>query len=335
MTYSLPAHRPGSTDEKRLEITVPDSGRDQRLDLFLLETGQFQSRHQIQRLIRQGLVLLDGLPVKPAHRLKPLQEIQVRLLPCEPAGAQADPIPLRILFEDQDLLIVDKPAGMVVHPAAGHRRYTLVNALLHCCRDLSGIGGTLRPGIVHRIDKGTSGLLVVAKNDAAHLALSRQFEAHSILREYVGLVYGDPGRGEGTVNAPIGRHTRDRKRMSTVSTGGKVAVTFWRIERRYPGFCLMRFTLMTGRTHQIRVHMKELGCPIVGDAVYGHRRDGRPESGINDRLRGVLKGVARPFLHAEKLGFKHPRDGRSLVFSSPLPDELQAILETLEHPELR
>ena len=329
----VPETRSRVDRETRFQCIVPETGRDMRLDLFLLDTNRFDSRQQIQRLIRKGLVLVAGAPAKPACRLRPLQVIQVRIPPPEPPESEPDAIPLRILFEDADLLVVDKPAGMVVHPAAGHRRNTLVNALLHHCRDLSGIGGTLRPGIVHRLDKGTSGLLVVAKNDASHLALSRQFQKHSLLREYVGLVYGAPDGDAGVVNTAIGRHPKDRKRMSTLATGGKVAVTHWRIERRYPGFSLMRFTLKTGRTHQIRVHMKELGCPIVGDAVYAGRKERKADPRAGETRREPMQKMSRPFLHAEKLGFLHPRSGRSLQFSTPLPEELQNVVRALEQPE--
>ncbi|NWG75846.1 MAG: RluA family pseudouridine synthase, partial [Rubrivivax sp.] len=209
-------------------------------------------------------------------------------------------------------------------------RHTLVNALLYHCRDLSGIGGILRPGIVHRIDKGTSGLLVVAKNDTAHLALAKQFKTHTVLREYLGLVHGVLVDREGTVNAPIGRHITDRKKMSVRTRRGRVAVTCWRVERLYPRFSLVRFSLKTGRTHQIRVHMKEIGHPIVGDRIYGSKTGSGIEGPASKRDAGRIVRPDRPFLHAEQLGFVHPRSGLPLRFQSPLPAELQAILAHLE-----
>jgi 23S rRNA pseudouridine1911/1915/1917 synthase len=239
------------------------------------------------------------------------------------------PIPLRIVHEDKDLLVLDKPAGMVVHPAAGHSRDTLVNALLHHCKDLSGIGCVLRPGIVHRLDKGTSGLLVVAKNDVSHLALARQFHEHSILREYLGLVRGDLKGNQGSIAAPIGRHVRDRKKMSTRTLRGRDAITLWRVERRYRSYTLVRFTLKTGRTHQIRVHMKELGHPIVGDPVYGARTGRGTRAGMDDNRTDKLAQLERPFLHAEKLGFQHPRSSLFLQFIAPLPPELEEVLQQL------
>jgi 23S rRNA pseudouridine1911/1915/1917 synthase len=241
-----------------------------------------------------------------------------------------EPIPLDVLYEDEDLLVVNKPAGMVVHPAAGHTRNTLVNALLFRCRDLSGIGGTLRPGIVHRLDKQTSGLLVVAKADEAHLALSKQFKDHSVSREYVGLVHGRLSEEMGCVDEPIGRHLADRKRMSGRTRRGRHAVTHWRVEQRFDQFTLLRFSLETGRTHQIRVHMSELGHPIVGDLLYGNRRARlKPGAPAAQPVLQALKRMDRFFLHARRLGFEHPRNGAFLEFVCPLPDELEEILRPL------
>jgi 23S rRNA pseudouridine1911/1915/1917 synthase len=253
----------------------------------------------------------------------------VEVPPPRPIETAPEPIPLDVLYEDQDLLVVNKPAGMVVHPAAGHSRDTLVNALLFRCQDLSGIGGTLRPGIVHRLDKQTSGLLVVAKGDQAHVALSKQFKAHSILREYVGLVHGSPAGDRGRVDLPIGRHVTERKKMSSQTRRGRHAVTHWRVERRLENFTLLRFTLQTGRTHQIRVHMAERGHPIAGDLVYGGKRTRLNHLPAAHPDRKALGGLDRFFLHAEKLGFEHPRSGASLEFSCPLPEELEAILCSL------
>jgi 23S rRNA pseudouridine1911/1915/1917 synthase len=308
---------------------VPEAREAHRLDKFLLATGEFASRHQIQKLIENGSVRVDGNLAKASARLRPCQRIHVEVPPPEPMETLPEPIPLDIVYEDEDLLVVNKPAGMVVHPAAGHTRDTLVNALLFHCRDLSGIGGTLRPGIVHRLDKQTSGLLVAAKGDRAHLALSKQFKAHSILREYVGLVHGSPSNESGSVDEPIGRHFTERKKMSTRTRRGRRAVTHWKVERRFAHFTLLRFTLQTGRTHQIRVHMAEKGHPIAGDLVYGGKQTRLNHLPADLPDRRILEGLDRFFLHAERLGFEHPRSGASLRFSCSLPDELEAILGSL------
>jgi 23S rRNA pseudouridine1911/1915/1917 synthase len=308
---------------------VRETHEGTRLDKFLLETGNFASRHQIQKLIENGSVRVDGNPSKPSYRLKPSQAVRAEVPPPQPMEASPEPIPLDVLYEDEDLLVVNKPAGMVVHPAAGHARDTLVNALLFRCQDLSGIGGTLRPGIVHRLDKQTSGLLVVAKGDEAHLALSKQFKAHSILREYVGLVHGNPAGQRGSVDLPIGRHVSERKKMSSQTRRGRHAVTHWRAVRRLENFSLLRFTLQTGRTHQIRVHMAEQGHPIAGDLVYGGKRTRLGHLPAAHPDRKALEGLDRFFLHAEKLGFEHPRSGATLQFSCPLPEELEEILRSL------
>jgi 23S rRNA pseudouridine1911/1915/1917 synthase len=323
----------GRARESAFDWLVPDSHEGTRLDKFLMETGRFVSRHRVQRLIEAGRVRVDGAQAKASLRLRPLQRIHVEVPSPEPMHTPAEPIPLDVLYEDEDLLVVNKPAGMVVHPAAGHTRDTLVNALLYRCRDLSGIGGALRPGIVHRLDKQTSGLLVVAKGDAAHLALSKQFKAHSILREYVGLVHGRPSGEAGCVDAPIGRHFSERKKMSTRTRRGRRAVTHWRIERRFRNFTLLRFTLQTGRTHQIRVHMAEEGHPIVGDGTYGGKRTRLSHLPADHPDRLALKGMDRFFLHAERLGFEHPVRPVSLRFSCPIPTELEGILGALTPEE--
>jgi len=314
----------------RMHLVAPESAEGKRLDLFLLETDKFVSRHQVQKLISGGSVHVDGFITKPSHRLKPLQEITVTIPPAQPTHTTPEAIPLEIIHEDDDLLVVNKAAGMVVHPAAGHKSNTLVNALLHHCKDLSGIGGVLRPGIVHRLDKDTSGLLVVAKGDNVHQDLSRQFQAHSIIREYQGLVYGSPRASEGVIESAIGRHYKDRKKMSSRTRRGKQAVTQWKIEQRFRSFTLIRFTLKTGRTHQIRVHSSEAGYPIVGDTVYGRKRTRTGGISISEREKDVIKSLSRLFLHAGKLGFLHPRTNRSLCFSAPMPPDLTRVLETLE-----
>jgi 23S rRNA pseudouridine1911/1915/1917 synthase len=242
-------------------------------------------------------------------------------------------IPIVVLYQDADLIVIDKPAGMVVHPAPGHPRGTLVNALLHHCEDLAGVGGVMRPGIVHRLDRGTSGVIVVAKNDAAHQHLARQFHDHTIDRVYWAFVRSLPGADTGEVDAPIGRHPRDRKRMTIREDSGRSALTRWRVVVRYPEAGISRLEIRpeTGRTHQIRVHLSSAGMPIVGDPVYGRQRGGRQRE--KKRAGGFRSELERPALHAARLGFSHPRSGDRLDFEAPLPDDLAALERQLEaHP---
>jgi 23S rRNA pseudouridine1911/1915/1917 synthase len=240
------------------------------------------------------------------------------------AGVYPEPIPLSILYEDEDLIVIDKPAGLVVHPGPGHSGGTLVNALLHHCGDLAGIGGVLRPGIVHRLDRGTSGTMVAAKNDVAHRGLAEQFHDHSVERTYRALVRGVPSEDSGRVDLPVGRHARDRKRMSVRASLSREAHTAWFVTRRFPtsGHSWLEVRPETGRTHQIRVHLASIGLPIVGDPVYG--RKGRTS---------LASGLGRPALHAERLGFTHPRTGERLCFDSPLPPDLALLLEKFARRE--
>jgi 23S rRNA pseudouridine1911/1915/1917 synthase len=289
-----------------------------RLDVALARLEPTLSRAQVQRLIGEGEIRVAGVVVKPAHKLRAGERIEGRVPEPVAAGVEAQDIPLAIVHEDADLVVIDKPAGLVVHPAAGHAQGTLVNALLHHCRDLSGVGGELRPGIVHRLDKDTSGLLVVAKHDRAHRALSAQWKVHSIDREYLAFVRGAPRSESGTVDAPIGRHPTDRKRMSTHARVSRSAVTHWRIEERLRDATLLRVRLETGRTHQIRVHLSSIGLPVLGDPVYG-----------GGRALPAARGIKRQALHAALLGFDHPTSGARVRFESALPGELRALLEGL------
>ena len=300
------------------EVTADLEGK--RLDTALAGLESALSRAQVRRLIESGNVRVSDEQVKPAYRLRRGELIEWRV--PEPVGSELapEPIPLEIVFEDDDLIVVDKPAGLIVHPAAGVRSGTLVNALLYHCGGLSGVGGVRRPGIVHRLDKGTSGLLVAAKNDLAHNALARQFKEHSIQREYLALVRGQPGAQRGSIDAAIGRHPSDRKRFSTRARTGRTAVTHWAVERRLRDLTLLRLRLETGRTHQIRVHLASIGLPVLGDPVYGGGRKGAREPGLR-----------RQALHAVQLGFEHPRTRERLRFASRLPEDLVLVIESQEH----
>lgn len=288
----------------------------QRLDVFL--NGQFQdkSRSYIQKLIEKRLVSVNGKVKKSNYKLKLEDEIAVTLNDPVRLDVEPEDIQLDILYEDSDVIVVNKPQGMVVHPAAGVRNGTLVNALLNHCSDLSGINGVARPGIVHRIDKDTSGILVVAKNDAAHNKLAEQLKNHSMTREYVALVEGIIKEDEGTVDEPIARHPRDKIKMAVVANG-KRAVTHYKVLERFRNNTLIRCILETGRTHQIRVHMAYICHPIVGDPVYGYKKQ-------RFNLCGQL-------LHAQKLGFVHPSSGKYIEFSSELPDYFKRIINIMEN----
>jgi 23S rRNA pseudouridine1911/1915/1917 synthase len=309
-----------------LRFVVGDTEAGRRLDLALSALVGVP-RSQARRWIDQGCVTVDGAPAHAAQRLREGESLEAE--PPEPIrlSLEPEPIPLAVLLEDADLIVIDKPAGLVVHPAPGHPRGTLVNALLHHCRDLAGIGGVLRPGIVHRLDRGTSGVLVAAKNDAAHLRLAEQFRAHTIERVYLALVRGVPSAAAGGSERPIGRHPRDRKRMAVQASGGRAASTRWSVLRRFArsGASLLEVRPASGRTHQIRVHLAAAGLPILGDSVYGR---GQPKLG-NPRIGLASLGLARPALHASVLGFEHPRSGERLRFEAPLPADLAAVLERL------
>lgn len=285
-----------------------------RLDKLIAENTQL-SRSAAVRLIEQGSVLVDGMPAGKKDCPKDGVAVEITLPEPQSADILPENIPLEIIYEDGDLLVVNKPKGMVVHPAAGHYGGTLVNALMfHCGDSLSGINGEIRPGIVHRIDKDTSGLLIVAKNDFAHIGLSEQIKAHSFTREYEAVVCGAVREG-GTVDAPIGRHKTERKKMCVTRENSREAVTHYSVLRNYAGYTHLRLRLETGRTHQIRVHMAYIGHPVAGDAVYGN---GKPK-----RLEGQC-------LHARKIGFVHPRTGEYMEFDSELPEYFVKFLNSIE-----
>ena len=289
-----------------------------RLDKFLAASDIGISRSMAVTLIESGRVSVNGKPCDKKQKLSVGDRVAVTVPDPVPYEAKAENIPLEIVYEDSDLLVVNKPKGMVVHPAAGNYEGTLVNALLwHCGDSLSGINGVLRPGIVHRIDKDTSGLLIVAKNDASHTALAAQIKAHSFTREYEAVVFGTVKDDRGTVDAPIGRHPVDRKRMCITPKNSKNAVTHYEVIARYKGYTHIRCVLETGRTHQIRVHMASLGHPVAGDPVYGVK---------NERV-----GFPGQCLHARKIGFIHPSTGAYLEFQSDLPPYFQEFLRKLEN----
>ena len=289
----------------------------ERLDAFLARQVEGLTRSAAQRLIEEGQVRRNGKPGKKNDKLSPGDQVEYSIPEPKEVDILPTEMPLDIVYEDDDVVVINKPKGLVVHPAAGHQDDTLVNGLLFCLGDqLSGINGELRPGIVHRIDKDTSGLLAVAKNNLAHTVLASQLKDHSMHRVYEAIVCGSFREDSGTVDAPIGRHPSDRKKMCVTQRNSKEAVTHWEVVRRYRGYTHIRCKLETGRTHQIRVHMAHIGHPILGDTVYGHKK---PELGLSSQC-----------LHAGTLCFSHPRDGHPVMVFAPLPEYFQKVLEKLE-----
>ena len=311
------------------DIQTNHSG--ERLDRFLLNATEGMSRTYLQRLIRNGDATINGKVAKqPSYALRDGDRVCLTLPPPRPLETlQPERIPLDILHEDSDLIVLNKPAGMLVHPANGVNIGTLVNALLaHCRTDLSGIGGVERPGIVHRLDKDTSGVLVVAKTDVVHRGLSAQFEQHSITRRYVAIVCGTSAKATGTIDARIARSRRDRRRMTTVETGGRHAVTHYEVLETYAQFALVQLTLETGRLHQIRVHLQHIGHPVVGDAIYGGEQRALNDADTTE-LKHALAQLKRQALHARVLGFEHPVTGEYLTFSAPMPKDMQRVVNAL------
>lgn len=297
-----------------MRLTADQNG--ERLDAFLSRQGDNLSRSAAQKLIEAGAVRLNGKLPKKNDRLNLGDTVEYTIPEPKEVDIAPKDIPLEIVYEDEDVAVINKPKGLVVHPAAGHQDDTLVNGLLYAMGDsLSGINGELRPGIVHRIDKDTSGLLAIAKNDLAHTVLASQLKDHSMARTYEAIVCGSFREDRGTVDAPIGRHPTDRKKMCVTQRNSKAAVTHWEVVERFRGYTHIRCRLETGRTHQIRVHMAYIGHPILGDTVYGHKK---PELGQSSQC-----------LHAGALCFRHPRDGRPILVFAPLPDYFQQVLEKL------
>lgn len=306
----------------QFEFTVADDGAGTRVDVYLAGLVPGCSRSQIQRLIREGQVRVGARAVRPNTSVHAGDAITVDVPQPSPATPSPEPLPLSVVYEDSDFIVIDKPPGMVVHPGAGHSGGTLVNALLHHIRDLSGIGGELRPGIVHRLDRGTSGLLVVAKNDAAHVELSRQFHDREVEKEYVALVWGLVHAGR-RIDLPIGRDPVSRHKMSARARRARSAVTRITRANDLGGVTLAHVAIATGRTHQIRVHLSAIGHPVVGDPTYGGVRRHLPAP------LGALARLDRPFLHAARLVLHHPSDKRRLEFAAPLPADLQGVLDSI------
>lgn len=314
-----------SSETLAFTVTPPQAGA--RLDQFLAQHLGW-SRARLQKLLKSELVLVNGRPRPASYRVRPDDGVAVSVPEPEPTHLAAEPLPLEILFEDQDLLVVNKPPGLVVHPGAGHKNGTLLNALVHHCPELKDIGEVSRPGLVHRLDKDTSGLLVVAKTALAHAALVAQFQVHAITKIYQAIVWGRLPETEGRIEKEVGRHPTARQKMSVHARRGKPAITFWRVIKEFPGpLSLVELSPQTGRTHQLRVHMASEGHPVLGDATYGggvSRLAGHPG------LHGLKPLVHRQLLHAWRLGITHPRTGEEMVWEAPLPVDFRAVVDYLE-----
>ncbi|MBI5047813.1 MAG: RluA family pseudouridine synthase [Deltaproteobacteria bacterium] len=308
-------------------FTVAPSDANIRLDIFLSQKLPDLTRSRIKNLIEDGLVSLNDKPAKAGAKIKAGGRISITIPEPQPVKAEPEKIPLDILYEDKHIIVINKPPGLTVHPGAGRAKGTLVNALLHHCKDLSGIGGALRPGIVHRIDKDTSGVLVVAKADRSHQFLAKQFKEHSIKRKYLTLVWGVVKNDEGTIDLPIGRHVSERKKMSVRVQKGRRAVTHYNVLKRFNNFTLLEATLETGRTHQIRVHLSAMHHPVAGDPVYGKKN---MPSGLSPVITMFLKNLKRQALHAQTLGIIHPETKEYMEFTAPLPDDMKSIVDALE-----
>jgi len=300
----------------KLSVAAEDAGC--RLDVWLAKRLPGLSRSRVQALIRSGDVQVGGKTHRPHDKVSTGMDVTVHVPPARPVSLSAEDIPLDIIHEDPDLVVVNKPAGLVVHPAAGHASGTLVNALLHHCHDLAGVGGELRPGIVHRLDKDTSGVMVAAKNDDAMASLVEQFKQGAVRKEYLAIVHGTPRPAAGTVRTLIGRSRHDRKKMSARPARGREAVTTYETVEELGHFTLLGVRIETGRTHQIRVHLAHIGHPVLGDRQYGRRKPSAADT-----------GAGRQMLHAHRLGFRHPRSGESMTFEAPVPEDMKAALERL------
>ncbi|MFA6033804.1 MAG: RluA family pseudouridine synthase [Myxococcota bacterium] len=298
-----------------------------RIDAWTASKLSELSRAQVQRLIEDGLVTVNSKAAKPSYRMSAGDRVHVVIPAPVPAEPLPEDIPLEIVYEDADLCVVNKPAGLVVHPAQGHETGTLVNAMLYHAKDLSGIGGVMKPGIVHRLDKGTSGLIVVCKSDRAHAGLQSQFAGREVRKTYMAIIYGSPATGAGTFDTAYGRNTSDRKKFSSKVGSVKRAITRWKVLERYRGASLVEADILTGRTHQIRVHFADAGMPLLGDIQYGASRRSRQLGSA--AARRIVDSCNRVMLHAASIKFRHPATGKELSLSAPLPQDMQELLEAL------
>ncbi len=314
---------------KYFSVTVTERGSGRRLDQFLSANDLNLSRSQAKNLIEKHQIFLNQKPTKPSAHLKVGDIISGTLPEPSPLSLKPECIPLTILYEDPSIIVIDKPSGMVVHPAYGNPSGTLVNALLYHCEDLAGINGILRPGIVHRLDKDTSGAIVVAKDDEAFHQLLKQFKNRSVEKVYLAIVYGTFGQEEGLIDAAIGRHPSERKRMSTRTKKGRMAITRWKKVEAFKSCTLLEIFPQTGRTHQIRVHLSSIGHPILGDPLYG--RKGRPGALHDPVLKDCVKRMNRQALHAHRLAFHHPQTGERVSFVSPIPHDMKEVLGWLRY----
>ena len=317
-----------------LTIVAAEADHNRRLDAVVAAHLPDCSRSLAANLIAGQHILVDNQPKKPGYRVKSGNKISVKMPEPQPVEFKAEPIPLHILYQDSDIVVLNKQAGLVVHPAPGHSSGTLVNALLYHCPDLEGIGGEVRPGIVHRLDKDTSGTMVIAKNSVALESLAKQFKDRSVQKKYLALVYGEFEKKTGTIDLPIGRHPVHRKQMSTTTRKGRDAVTSWEVLNEFQGITLLELILQTGRTHQIRVHCATIDHPIIGDTTYRPRKlfknlHHKAES-LPDGIIDHLKTITRQMLHARELGFHHPRTNEFMSFESPIPEDMAELLAKLE-----
>ena len=319
-------HVTSQPETTSLTLSVSPADAGERLDAFLAAHIKGWSRARLQRLIENADVLVNGAVAKPSYKLRANDEIEIELTSPRPTSFTPEDIPIDVVYEDDDLIVVNKPAGLVVHPAAGIESGTLANALAFHFQQLSNAGGAARPGIVHRLDKGTSGLLVVAKTESAHEHLADQFRARAVFKSYVALVHGHVEKETGEIDQPIARDPRNRTRMA-VSKLGRPALSIYKVRERLERFTLLDVELKTGRTHQIRVHLAWLKHPVVGDEVYG---GGRDKTVIDPGIRSRIAKLGRQFLHAERIGFRHPRTAEQLHFNAPLPAEVRLLLDQVE-----
>ena len=319
----------GLTTDRVFSHTITTKQQNTRLDLFLAEVHREFSRSRIQSLVRDEWVTVNDKPVKPGYRLKPGDHVIIGIPHPVQADITPEEVPFSVLFEDAFILVLDKPSGIVVHPAPGHATGTLVHGLLKKCRHLSGIGGTLRPGIVHRLDRDTSGIMVIAKNDKAHHSLANQFQQRTIRKSYLALVHGILPTRRGEIDLPIARHRIKRKEM-TVHENGRRALSVWhKLNESAEGFSLVSVSIKTGRTHQIRVHFAHLGHPVVGDVVYGHGPNHLRQRFLKTNPK-LVDAIKRQMLHARKIGFVHPETEKYLEFHSPIPQDMVAALKALD-----